>query len=182
MHAGWINVDCREPADLIFDLDHLTGSERKLPLLDNSVEEINASHVLEHLHDLLGLASELWRVAKDGCVWTIHVPYGASEDFCTDVTHVRQFGLYTFRSFAQPWYHNNDYGYYADWHCAKVTICCLSEFETMNRRELLKKVLRERNIAYQLRTQLVARKPARPPHVGLAVNPEFDFLFAGNWL
>jgi SAM-dependent methyltransferase len=88
---GYINVDnnpnCKP--DVIVDLDGgLTQFQ------DDSMDEIRAEHVLEHVDDLLLVLNEMYRVSKDGAIWVIQVPhfsYGFVHPF-----HKRGFSYGTF--------------------------------------------------------------------------------------
>jgi len=69
---GFINVDSRPDCtpDVLADLDK--GLE---PFANDSIDEIRAEHVLEHVDDLLLVLSEMYRVSKNGAVWNIFVPH-----------------------------------------------------------------------------------------------------------
>lgn len=88
--AGYLNVDS-QPAcrpDLVLDLE-----QAPWPWEDDSVEEVQMIHVLEHLGQVpavyLGIMKELWRVCCDGARIRIVVPHPRSDDFLNDPTHVR---------------------------------------------------------------------------------------------
>lgn len=68
---GWLNVDCRKMpgVDIVMDLNTLP-----YPWADCSVDEIHASHVLEHLNNPMAVVIELRRVLKPGGRLTIIVP------------------------------------------------------------------------------------------------------------
>jgi len=71
-----------------------------LPFPDNSVEEIRAHHILEHIGDgFIPLMQELYRVSKHGCLLDIIVPHHQHENFYSDPTHKRPItvgGMYLF--------------------------------------------------------------------------------------
>lgn len=71
LRRGWVNVDCRPllGVDKVWDLE-----VRSWPWADNSVDEIFASHVLEHLADPFAALQEIKRVLKPGGKATILVP------------------------------------------------------------------------------------------------------------
>ena len=71
---GWVNVDCRQfpGVDFVADLERSPW-----PWPDNSVDEVYASHVLEHLDDPLAAMMEIRRILKPGGKVTIIVPNGA---------------------------------------------------------------------------------------------------------
>lgn len=99
--AGFINIDI-DPSvkpDIIRDI------EKGLPFDDNSVDEIFCSHTLEHIHDLLFVLREFYRVCKNGAKITIIVPLMDA----SDMTHVRFFNKDTFRTLTNPSYWDNPY-------------------------------------------------------------------------
>jgi hypothetical protein len=81
----YIDIDCEEKAepDLVCDL------EEPWPFPSDSVSEILAKHVVEHLHDLKALFQEAYRVMQDGAEMVITVPHQCSDFFWGDPTHVR---------------------------------------------------------------------------------------------
>lgn len=87
---GFLNVDSQAGCqpDLVLDLE-----KTPWPWPDNSVDEIQLIHVLEHLGQApavyLGVMKELWRVCCDGARVRIMVPHPRSDDFLNDPTHVR---------------------------------------------------------------------------------------------
>jgi len=84
---GFVNVDNNHDAepDYIVDLE-----KDKLPFDDNSVDEIKAHHILEHIGDgFFHLMQEMYRVCEDGAVIDIQVPHHRHEVFFGDVTHIR---------------------------------------------------------------------------------------------
>ena len=181
-HPGYLNIDSREPAELIFDLDNLTGSGRRLPVDDDCVTEIVATDFFEHIHDRLGLMQELYRVAKDGCILKIRVPAAGHDDSIDDPTHVAFYGPRSFRFFAQPWWHNNDYGYTGDWQETRVVMACHDTYrkikEHMPGSQFYEYVQKHRNVCYALFVDMVAVKPSRPRDSGHIVHPTIDFDFA----
>src|SRR3954466_4980447 len=80
---GFISVDIVEPADQIADLS------KPWPWEDNSVEEILAYDVIEHLPDKRLTLNEMWRVLKANGVARIQVPDASEGDGADcDPTHV----------------------------------------------------------------------------------------------
>lgn len=87
---GYVNIDREAKAhtDLILDIEG-----EPWPFEDGSVTEINASHILEHVHDLLWVMSECYRVMAPGAELHIAVPHHHSDGFYGDPTHVRPITL-----------------------------------------------------------------------------------------
>lgn len=88
-YEGFVNVDddpLVEP-DYVVNLDDVNI---KLPFEDNSVEEIKAYHIFEHIGDgFIPLMKELYRVAEHGCILDIHVPHHQHDMWYGDPTHKR---------------------------------------------------------------------------------------------
>lgn len=94
---GFLNID----DDPLVEPDFLCNIEKeKLPLEDNSVDEIRAHHILEHIGSgFIGLMQELYRVAKHGAILDIVVPHHFHDNFYSDPTHCRPItvgGMYMF--------------------------------------------------------------------------------------
>ncbi len=92
---GYINCDV-SPAvrpDKVIDL------EKKLPFKNNSVEEILANHVLEHVRNFMPLMHELHRVCVSGAKIKIKTPFYSAWGQFNDPTHVRFFTPWTFEYF-----------------------------------------------------------------------------------
>lgn len=81
-YPGYKTVDTREHADYVYDLND------GIPLPDNSVGVLNASHILEHLHDKTKIMSEIHRVLAHGGWAFIEVPSTDGRGAFQDPTHV----------------------------------------------------------------------------------------------
>jgi SAM-dependent methyltransferase len=97
--AGYTTIDM-EDADIIWNLDN------GIPLEDNSVGVINASHVIEHLRDPIKTMKEIHRVLAHGGWAFIEVPSTDGRGAWQDPTHVsfwneNSFWYYTKQSHAQ---------------------------------------------------------------------------------
>lgn len=83
--VGFVGVDCRmfEGVDQVVDLT------KKWPWKDGSVEEVHASHVVEHFTatERIHFVNELCRVLKVGGKATIITPHWASQRAYGDLTH-----------------------------------------------------------------------------------------------
>ena len=92
IRKGWVNIDRfpGEGVDMVLDLE-----ASKLPFPDDSVEEVLASHILEHLLRWEDLLLEIRRVLRPGGKLTIRVPYG----LLPYIYHVRFFLPWTIDGF-----------------------------------------------------------------------------------
>jgi O-antigen biosynthesis protein len=81
-YPGYTTVDLRPEADFVSDLND------GIPLEDNSVGVLNASHILEHLHDKHKIMSEIHRVLAPGGWAFIEVPSTDGRGAFQDPTHV----------------------------------------------------------------------------------------------
>jgi len=81
-YPGYFTVDLRPDADMVYDLNN------GIPLKDNSVFVLNASHIIEHLHDKTKIMSEIHRVLAHGGWAFIDVPSTDGRGAFQDPTHV----------------------------------------------------------------------------------------------
>lgn len=84
---GFVNVDC----DASTDPDYVVDLEKdKLPFDEDSVKEVRAYHVLEHIGPgFFGLLKELYRVCENGAIIDIQVPHFRHDYFYGDPSHIR---------------------------------------------------------------------------------------------
>jgi len=92
---GYLNCDISSEVkpNKVIDL------EKKLPFKDNSIDEILAEHVLEHIRNFVPLMHEFYRVCKKGSKIKIKVPFYSAWGQFSDPTHVRFFSPFTFDYF-----------------------------------------------------------------------------------
>lgn len=161
IREGWVNIDSvpLPGVDHVVDLD----DHPVLPFDDDSVERIEGSHVIEHLHRPLPLMQELWRVAKDGCEAVLRAPYGSSDDADEDPTHVRRLFIQSWDYFAQPNYWRADYGYRGDWQPTRVVLRISHHLADLSADEVMWALRYQRNVVKEMVAHLTAVKPARPP-------------------
>ena len=81
-YPNYLSIDLREDADIIHDLND------GIPLEDNTVGVLNASHILEHLHDKTKIMAEIHRVLAPGGWAFIQVPSTDGRGAFQDPTHV----------------------------------------------------------------------------------------------
>jgi hypothetical protein len=88
-YEGFQNVD----DDILTKPDFLVNLDDKnlrLPFDDNTLTEIKAHHILEHIGEgFIPLIKELHRSAKHGCIFDIIVPHHFHDAFYGDPTHKR---------------------------------------------------------------------------------------------
>lgn len=91
---GWVNVD-RTPGpgvDMVMNLEDFGRYPNNLALARaGSVDCVIASHVLEHIRDLIPLMREIHRVLRPGGHLVAITPHAGSDDAWEDPTHVRAF-------------------------------------------------------------------------------------------
>jgi predicted SAM-dependent methyltransferase len=92
---GWTNVDIVQPADQIVDLD------RPWPWLDDTVSELKAWDIFEHIKSKLHTMNEAYRVLKHGGRLDLVVPTTDGRGAFQDPTH-------------QSWWTPNDLFYFCD--------------------------------------------------------------------
>jgi glycosyltransferase involved in cell wall biosynthesis len=94
-YPGYTTVDMRKSADYICDLNE------GIPLPDNSVGVLNASHILEHLHDKTKIMGEIHRVLAHGGWAFIEVPSTDGRGAFQDPTHVSYWNENSFWYYTQ---------------------------------------------------------------------------------
>lgn len=174
----WINVDCVDlpGVDLLFDLD--TCDNNLLPIEDNSIDTMLASHVIEHIAKPLPLMQELYRVAKPDAQLTLFLPYGSSDDAFEDPTHSKAYFLNSFYYFSQPYYWRASYGYLADWQPELIVLKISAEDHGGRMAEdIMDDIMTLRNIVIEMGVTMRAIKPARPAKRELQSFAELRFEF-----
>jgi hypothetical protein len=99
--SGYTNIDNQS----ICNPDIVANLEEVWPFDDNSVTEIYAHHVLEHLGEtfekFMFIMKEMYRVSADGARWKVFVPHWQNDMFYHDPTHVRTITPIMFDMFNQ---------------------------------------------------------------------------------
>ena len=107
-HPGAIGLD-RNPharADLIANLDHFP-----FPFRDSSFREVRATHVIEHVADVIRTIEEFHRLLAPGGLLIIVTPhYTDFSSFC-DPTHRWHLNSFSLRYFG---YDHGGFGYYSN--------------------------------------------------------------------
>ena len=94
-------------------VDIVADVTRPLPFRDSSVDHVYASHLVEHMEDLMGFMGEVWRICKPGALVQFRFPHGTTP-FGTwrDPTHRRGVYLDTFDYFDPNTLDGYMFGYY----------------------------------------------------------------------
>lgn len=103
---GFIGVDKykMKGVDVVCDL-----GKAKWPWKDNTVDEVNCTHFLEHLTNFNGkwerthFFNELYRVMKKGAVATIAIPHWCSQRYYGDPTHCEPFSEMAIYYLSREW-------------------------------------------------------------------------------
>jgi SAM-dependent methyltransferase len=98
-YPNYFSIDLRSDANLIYNLNN------GIPLEDNSVGVLNASHIIEHLYDKTKIISEIYRVLAPGGWAFIEVPSTDGRGAFQDPTHV-------------SYWNENSFLYYTDAYLA----------------------------------------------------------------
>ncbi|MDA1310190.1 MAG: methyltransferase domain-containing protein [Proteobacteria bacterium] len=160
---GYVNIDGADLPGIDFVVDLDACATTRLPLPDDHFQQLELSHVLEHLRNPLALMQELYRVAAPGARLQVKVPHGGHDDAWVDPTHVRAIVPQTFSYFAQPKYVDFDYGYTGDWRVERCDVLVPRQiYDRIGRDKILEAVVIYRNVAKEIIVDLVAEKPARP--------------------
>lgn len=92
---GFVSIDIIDYPEVDIVADITKG----LPIPDNTVEEVLALSILEHLYDTVGIMEEIYRVCKNGAKVIVTVPYAKSTAAFKDPTHKKFFTERTFEYF-----------------------------------------------------------------------------------
>ena len=97
---GYVNVDQHGDADMVHNLETFPW-----PWSDNSIEEIMAAHVLEHLgadfNTFAKIIQEIYRISTPNGLIKIVVPHPRHDYYLCDPTHVRPITADLFRLFSK---------------------------------------------------------------------------------
>ena len=99
-YPNYFTIDLRDTADMKADLND------GIPLSNNSVGVLNASHIIEHLYDKTKIMSEIHRVLAPGGWAFIDVPSTDGRGAFQDPTHV-------------SYWNENSFLYYTDANLAR---------------------------------------------------------------
>jgi len=126
----YVNLDFMKlkGVDVIHDMNKFPW-----PFKNNTFEEVYASHVLEHIDDLLQVMQEIHRISKPGAKIIIRGPHFSCGVSYRDPTHKRMFSYFTFDYFSTPdtYYDRKEQGLFTIVH-RKLNFTRLA-FPTLNK-------------------------------------------------
>jgi predicted SAM-dependent methyltransferase len=100
-YDGFLNVDCDPSVNPDYLVDLETGI---LPFENNSVEEIKAYHIFEHIGpNFFKFMQELYRVCKNNAIIDVHVPHPRHDYFLGDPSHVRPITIEMMNRFSKKY-------------------------------------------------------------------------------
>lgn len=99
---GYLNIDGDELCNPDYVLD--IGKDN-LPFPDNSISNVIAHHILEHMEGdkFFHLMKEIYRVSEDGAIIDIELPHHRHDVFYDDPSHYRACTVETFRLFSKTY-------------------------------------------------------------------------------
>lgn len=108
---GFTNVDSYQygDVDIVHNLNNIPW-----PFEDESIEEIIAQDILEHLYNTTDIMTEIWRILKPNRTIKIRVPNVLESQYMafTDPTHVKYFTKNSFDYWDPNTEHGKKYSYY----------------------------------------------------------------------
>ena len=133
-------------------------------MASNVADFVLASHVLEHVQDIISAMREIHRVLKPGGHLVAATPYASSDDAWDDPTHVRVFTQNSWHYFNKDLYakkgHAGHYNSPVDFKFEVVSVSLIPTPETKQRMESMAKkghlnivdmlVKHERNIVQEM--------------------------------
>lgn len=107
----YVNIDIRnvDGVDMVRDVTDLP-----LPFKDESIIEIKAIDIVEHLLKVVPFIDECGRILVKGGILAIRTSYWKSENAFTDPTHHHYFTLNSFDYWDPTTKIGREYGYYTD--------------------------------------------------------------------
>lgn len=104
---GYVNIDSDHNCNP--DVVMILG-EDKFPFDDNTVEEVIAHHVFEHIGSgFFDFMKELYRVCKHQAIIDVQVPHPRHDYFLGDLTHVRAITVENIRHLSKTWCQTQGY-------------------------------------------------------------------------
>ncbi len=94
LDAVRLDINPLTGADVIHDLGVFP-----YPFEDNEFDKVIASHIVEHVPDVMGFINELYRISRPGARILIKTPHYTNPDWANDPTHRNHINSYTFNTF-----------------------------------------------------------------------------------
>ena len=95
-----IYLDIGKPKDWIRKIGNwVVADAQSLPFKDESIDEVYASHILEHLNDFHKTIMELHRICKPNAKIIVKAPFFASTKYFGDPSHKIPFSYRTFDNY-----------------------------------------------------------------------------------
>lgn len=85
--------------DIVLDLN-----KTPWPISNGEFDKVIASHVIEHVQDMVPFMREIHRILKPGGTVVVYTPHFSSVNSWTDPTHVRHLSARWYRSFQKGEY------------------------------------------------------------------------------
>jgi hypothetical protein len=102
-YDGFLNIDI-DPNTKPDNLMNLDDPNLQLPFDNDTVSEVKAYHILEHIGDnYFKVLQELYRVCKRGAIIDIQVPHPFHEVYLNDPTHKRPITVEGMRLFSKKY-------------------------------------------------------------------------------
>lgn len=92
---GFVGIDLF-PCDAV---DIISDISKYIPIRESTIDEVYASHVIEHIFDIVLLMKEIHRVCKSNAIVTIITPHFSSIDSWRDPTHIHHLTYYSMNHF-----------------------------------------------------------------------------------
>lgn len=157
-HDGYFGIDIEKTSatDMVFDLDRPNW-----PLQDNTVEEVQMIHFLEHIHNHIQLFNELYRVMRHGGRVYIRGPHARSSGAWQDPTHTRPLPEEFFQYFNKDWRARNGIfyaGYKCDFNITGISYMRHPHYENATKEVFLEDLVHKYNVATELILELTVVK------------------------
>ena len=157
-HEGYFGIDITPTSatDMVFDLD-----KPNWPIQDDSIEEVQAVHFLEHIHNHIQLFNEVYRIMKPNGKFMVMGPHAQSDGAWQDPTHTRPLSLEFFRYFNREWQEAIGIhygGYQCDFVITKIGYTPHPDYKNVSTEVFLEDIKHKFNVANELSLELTAVK------------------------
>ena len=131
---GYVNLDIMpgKEVDVVHDVNKFP-----YPFPKNHFDEIYASHILEHVDDVMKVMAEIYRILKPNGTIEVKVPYYSSAGAFQDITHKHFFAEDTIKYYLVQ----NAYKGKFKYELVKQTLAYTKPFKYLPFRSILKSVL-----------------------------------------